>query len=316
MNVSYSVPLRNAWSRMTRMLFQPFKLNVWLVIGFAAFLSEYLSWGFPGSRTGYRGRGHGMSQETLRQGLEFLRNPLAMTLALWVLLCVLALCVLFLWISSRGKFIFLENVVRERAAIVEPWGRFKHLGNSLFRWRLGFSIVCLLLVGAMVLPFLAAIATLVDEEAFHPADLLVLVPLVLMLFPFGVVVAYTLLFLNGFVVPIMYRHDLGVLAAWKQFLDLFRQRPWPFVAFGLFFFVLAIMVGAGVFVFGIATCCVGFLLIGLPYIGSVLLLPIETTARALGPEFLSQFGPSFSVLGAQTPPPPSPAAPLPPGGPA
>jgi hypothetical protein len=246
--------------------------------------------------------------------VEFLRNPLAMTLALWVVLCVLAVGVLLLWISSRGKFVFLENVAREHAAIVEPWRRFKRLGNSLFRWRIGFSIVCLLVVGAMVLPFLATIATLVGEDAFQPADLLVLVPLAMMLFPFGVVAAYTLLCLNSFVVPIMYGHDLGVSSAWKRFLDLFRQRPWPFLAFGLFFFVLAITVGAGLVAFGMATCCVGFLLIGTPYIASVVLLPIEVTARALGPEFLSQFGPSFSVLPAATPPAPTPAGPPAPEG--
>ncbi|MFI5372044.1 MAG: hypothetical protein ACHQ52_10840 [Candidatus Eisenbacteria bacterium] len=305
MNVSYIVPLQLAWSRMVRMLFRPFRIKSWFVLGFAAFLSEYLSWGYSGSRSSYQRHGAAIPQEGLRRVVEFLRNPLAMTVVLWLLLCALAVFILFMWISSRGKFIFLENVVHEQAGIVEPWRRFKRLGNSLFAWRLGFSIVCLLLVGGMVLPFFAAIATLVAEDAFRPAHLLVLLPLVAMLVPFGIVVGYTLLFLNSFVVPMMYRHDLGALAAWRRFLDLFRQHAGSFVVFGLFAFVLTVVVGAALFAFGMSTCCIGFLLLGLPYIGSVLLLPVEITARALGPEFLAQFGPSHIVLVAYAPPDPS-----------
>ena len=302
MNLSYIVPLQKSWTRMTRMLFRPFQFRNWFVLGFAAFLSEYLSWGFSGSRSTYQRHPHVVSHELLIRAVEFLRNPLAMTLVLWILLCALAVAILFMWISSRGKFIFLENVVHEQAGIVEPWGRFKRLGNSLFAWRLGFSIVCLLLVGAMVLPFLAAIAALVSQDAFRPADLLVLLPLAAMLAPFGIVVAYTLLFLHSFVVPIMYKDGVGALAAWRRFLDLFRAHAASFIVFGLFAFALTIVVGFAVVAFGMATCCIGFFLLSLPYIGSVLLLPVELTARALGPEFLAQFGPGFVMLVEHVPP--------------
>jgi hypothetical protein len=303
MNISYIVPLQKSWARARRMLFQPFRFRNWFVLGFAAFLSEYLSWGYSGSRGSYERHPHVVTHEFLTRSVEFLRNPLAMTLVLWILLCLLAMSVLFMWISSRGKFILLENVVHEQPGIVEPWGRFKRIGNSLFVWRLGFSIVCLLIVGAMILPFLAAIAALVSQNSFHPADLLVLVPLAAMLAPFGIVVAYTLLFLNSFVVPIMYRDGLGALTAWRRFLDLFRAYPMAFIVYGLFFFVLAIVVGCAAVAFGMVTCCIGFFLLSLPYIGSVVLLPVELTARALGPEFLSQFGTAYTMMVEHVPAP-------------
>jgi hypothetical protein len=302
MNISYVVPLQKSWARMTRMLFRPFQIQSWFALGFAAFLSEYLSWGYSGSRGGYERHPQVVSHEVLARTVEFLRNPLAMTLVLWLLLCALAVVVLFMWISSRGKFIFLENVVHEQAGIVEPWSRFKRLGNSLFAWRLGFTIVCLLIVGGMILPFLAAIAALVAHNAFQPADLLVLVPLGAMLVPFAIVVAFTVLFLDSFVVPIMYKDGLGALAAWRRFLDLFRAHAGSFFIFGLFAFALTVLVGCAIVAFGMATCCIGFFLLGLPYIGSVLLLPVELTARALGPEFLAQFGPGFAMMVEHVPP--------------
>jgi hypothetical protein len=278
---------------MKRMLFRPFRIEAWLVLGFAAFLSEYLSWGFSGTRSGFHPGGGHIPTEGIQRAVAFLHNPLAMALVLWIVLAALAACVLFMWVSSRGKFIFLENVVREQAGIVEPWRRFKRLGNSLFWWRLGFFIVCLMLAGAMLLPFLATIAALASEGSFRPADLLVLLPLAMMFVPFGIVFAYIALFLDSFVVPIMYQNDLSAAAAWGRFLSLFGRAPWPFILYGLFVLVLTALVVVAVFAFGMGTCCIGFVLLGLPYVGSVLLLPLEIAARALGPEFLSQFGPEF-----------------------
>src|SRR5438093_7726365 len=316
MNVSYVVPLRSAWSRMLRMLFRPFQIEVWLVLGFGAFLSEYLSWGFPGSRFGFRPHHRAFPHEALRRAVDFLRNPFGMMLVLWIVVAALALFLLFMWISSRGKFIFLDNVARERSGIVEPWRRLKRLGNSLFRWRLAFGILCLLVFGAILLPFLASLAAIVREETFAPANLLVLLPLAMMFLPLGIVTAYVLLFLTSFVVPIMYRHDLTATAAWGRFLGLLRQEPLSFIFYGLFVLVLATGVGAAVFAVGMGTCCIGFILLGVPYVGSVLMLPLEVTARALGPEFLAQFGPDFSVVAAPSPAPPavSPAPPSPPAG--
>ena len=36
--------------------------------------------------------------------------------------------------GSRGKFVFLDDVLRGRSAIGEPWGRCGRLGDSLFWW--------------------------------------------------------------------------------------------------------------------------------------------------------------------------------------
>jgi hypothetical protein len=301
MNVSYVAPLRSSWSRMLRMLFRPSRFQAWLVLGFAAFLSEYLSWGFSGSRFSYRTRGGLIAHETLRRMVDFFHNPLGMALVLWVVLAAFAGYVLFLWISSRGKFIFLENVVRERAGIVEPWRRFRRLGNSLFWWRFGFMVACLLAIGAILLPFVGALAAVASQEEFRFAHLAMLLPLATLALPFGIFFAYVLLFLNSFVVPIMYKNDVSATAAWGLFLGLLRRVPGAFLLYGLFVLVLLIAVGIVVFAIGLGTCCIGFVLLGLPYVGSVLLLPVEITGRALGPEFLSQFGPEFALFSAPEP---------------
>jgi hypothetical protein len=40
MSVQYVPPLLRAWARAKRMLFSPFRLQTWFVLGFASFLSD------------------------------------------------------------------------------------------------------------------------------------------------------------------------------------------------------------------------------------------------------------------------------------
>lgn len=323
MNVSYVEPLRLAWSRMTRMLFRAIRAGFWFKLGFAAFLSEYLSWGIGRGRLGGHVRPDstpGVIPADVFGGIiDFLSNPFVTALVIWIAICGLAAYVLITWISSRGRFIFLDNVAHERAAIIEPWRRYGRIGNSLFVWRLVFNTIVLMIVGVIVAPFLAAIAALIHADSFRPTDLFVLLPLPFMLLPVGIVAGYVHLCRISFIEPIMYRDDSGVLVAWKRFLALFARRPLPFLVYGLYSLGLLIVAFAMVFAFGIGTLTIGFFLLATPYIGSVVLLPLEVTARALGPEFLAQFGSEYVTLGVPmapvTPPAAAPtSAPTPSGG--
>ena len=59
----------------------------------------------------------------------------------------------------------------------------------------------------------------------------------------------------------------------------------------LYIFFIIVVVLTGVF-----TCCCGFLLVALPYIGSVVTLPIFYTFRAYSLEFFEQFGPDYKIF--------------------
>jgi DNA ligase D-like protein (predicted 3'-phosphoesterase) len=115
-----------------------------------------------------------------------------------------------------------------------------------------------------------------------------------------IAVAYLALFLESFVVPIMYRHNLTVIPAWKAFLPWLSAETVSFVLYGLFVLLLTVGAMLGIGVIGFATCCVGFFFLMLPYVGTVLLLPLLVTYRYLSLEFLAQFHPSLSVF--PTPP--------------
>jgi len=292
---------------MERMLFHPFRFEFWLVLGFAAFLSEFLSGGV-GSQYTWHGRGGGVPREIARRVRDLFQDPAVS--AFVVVSCVLALIlvVALQWVSARGKFVFLDDVVHGRSAIVEPWKRFAREGDSLFIWMLLFWLACLLAAALVALPFLAVLRSVWMGGEFRWTGVASLFGLLFMSIPVVIAAAYTVLFLNHFIVPIMYRHRLTTTEAWRRFLPLLRAQPAGFIVYGLLMILLWIAVAAAVMIVGVSTCCVGLLVFTLPYVGEVVLLPVLVTFRAFGPEFLAQLGPDHDVFAATAEIPQSPGA--------
>ena len=312
MNASCLASLQRAWERTRRLLFLPFRLETWLVLGFAAFLSEWLSGGWGGSGARSTFHRHHVSEVGPRLRHLFLDTfwgPLLIALAVVAIIA----WVVCQWLSARGKFVLLDGVVQERARIAEPWSRYARQGNSLFFWRIGFYLVSGVLAGGVLLGTAGAAVLgwlgFRSPVALAPPILAGLAMFVLI----ALVGAFILLLLDAFVVPLMYRHGLTTSQAWGRFLPLFRENLGGFVRFALFCLAIAIVLGIAVMAVGFATCCVGFLVLALPYVGQVVLLPVYVVLRAFGPEFLAQFGPEFDVLtrpaAGEAPSPVPPAAP-------
>jgi hypothetical protein len=89
--------------------------------------------------------------------------------------------------------------------------------------------------------------------------------------------------------------------AWREFGALLRGRLGHFVVYLLFRVLLAIVISALVLTVVLVTCCIAGCLLAIPYLGTVLLLPILVFERAYSVHFLAQFGPSFNVFSAAAP---------------
>jgi hypothetical protein len=296
--IEFIRPLAAAIERMKVGLFRPFRVEVWFVVGFSAWLAwlgQHGSYGSGGKWDLDELDGVPGPQFLLRGWLERIRDFLdhwqvilgMVTLAGMILVVVVAL----VWISSRAKFIFLENVTKKHALFVDPWSRASAAGWSLFWWRLVYAAILLAFFGTLVAMWWVRAA--VPFLHGDPITLGSLVWLTLLAFPIAIVCAFVGCFLEHFVVPIMARHGLSATAAWGRFLGLFRENPIPFVVYGLFLIPLWIFVFIACGIVGLLTCCLGWILMALPYIGMVVLLPVYYAYRALGPEFLAQFGPEW-----------------------
>ena len=300
MPIAYIEPLSRAWERMKQALFKPFDFGKWFTIGFTAFLANLLENGGNGGGSNWKKEhaNFGDILEAPYQAWDWLLGHAGwMILILFGGAVALAIFILLVWLSSRGKFMFLDNVAKNQSLVSRPWREFKKHGHSLFLWRLVFGIICL----TLIFTFLGYVWKTTykmywygDAEHF---PLLFLIQMGLLFLFFILAFAYIGMLLNDFVVPVMYKHNLTATEAWNRFLPLHWRHFTYFLLYGLFILVLHLAVVALVVMAGLFTCCFGFLLLAIPYIGSVVTLPISYTFRAFSLEFLAQYGEEYNVSG-------------------
>ena len=298
-------PFGEAFDLMKKILFQPFELKKWLVIGFAAWLANLGAGGggignfnYPDNRR--------EGAEKFNEAIGQIPQPVLIT-GICVLICVvLLLIVLFAWLRARGRFIFVDCVVRNRAAIVEPWKEFRADGNSFFL----FSLLAVLVVIAVIV--IAGLVLIVPFIPWHgQAQPGVAFSIGFSLFVFvAVCLAFVWALVSQLMIPIMYRQRCPARLAFAQVVDLVSSHPGPILLYVLFLLLLtvaAVMISCAV---TCATCCIA----AIPYVGTVILLPIPVTLGAFSLLFLQQFGPDYDVWTGLMPPEISPGS-LPPPAP-
>lgn len=299
MDISYSRPLSLAYRRMKKALFQPFDISKWFRVGFTAWLA-----GLTDCQGGSGNSSNNFNQHDLSEFFNFpetawnwiIEHPVWSNLIILGFVLLFIIITLIIWLSSRGKFMFLHNVANDTQDISKPWHEYKKEGNSLFLFEFFYEwVVFAVFVLILVYSFLGA-KELYFGDYTNIAIFWAVAKMILFLILYFLTFGYISLFLKDFVVPIMYKHRMGVLQAWRRFSQLFFRRFLHFVFYGLFIFVLGIAVAIIVIFFALLTCCIGLFLLIIPVIGAILLLPISYTFRAFSIEFLAQFGAYYSVF--------------------
>lgn len=293
--ITYTGSLGRGWRRMRRILFSPFDVSKWFVLGFTAWLAYLADWKGPGGNGGSKARGRFDSWDEFGSCVgRWTDNWFGGGVALLVVLCVIfaaiLLFILFLWLSSRGHFLFLDNLVHDRARVKDPWSRFGRLGDSLFAWRLVYTLVCLLAIGPLVALVALSAAPFAVESLPIEVGVIGLVVSGLTAGLFLLAAVYVDFFLLHFVVPLMYRHEITTMEGWRRLMPLLKERFFDFFLYSLFYLLLNVALFGLIMIFGAMTCCIGFLLLAIPYLGAVILLPATVVLRGMDLEFLAQFG--------------------------
>ncbi|GGL27709.1 hypothetical protein GCM10009037_09100 [Halarchaeum grantii] len=231
----------------------------WLKLALVAVLTGGVSSGFSGSGNVNTGDVGTVPDAGLPHGS--LGDVLAtVPLWAWALLGVaLLLGVAFAVIGAALEFTFVDALVTGdvelRATLADHWGQ----GLRLFAFRF--------LLGTLVLGVFAL--------AIAPVLLgLPVGALFLLLLPVGVIlalcVAVVLGFTRAFVVPIMYREGVGVLAGWRHFWGVLRAHPKEYGVFFVANLVLTLVGGVAVaivlFIALVPVVLVLGLVFGLPFV--------------------------------------------------
>lgn len=314
-------PLSQALELMKQILFRPFDIEKWLVIGFAAFLAHFGGGGFRVNFPTNWNRGHWRAHTWQSQtGMGWHEIPDWAWLAIIIGVPILiGIGLVLAWVGARGRFIFTDCIVRNRGAIVEPWYEYRSEGNSLFLFSLvvAIALIAITLLGIAPLVLPALLHRSIENVTFT-IGLIFWIALI-------VVIALTWSLISQLMVPVMYRQRCRAWTAFQTVVALISEHAASFILYIIFLVAVSISLAILILLVGCLTCCIGACLFALPYIGTVILLPVEITLYGYTLLFLRQFGPEYDVWAgvtqvaapsAATAPPVAPVIPAAPAAPA
>jgi len=294
MGLSVTDPIERAIDRTKLVLFQPFRAGKWFTLGFCAFLAHL------GNMGGFNSLQNFGKRQEFGESLKSVADPVhtwvLAHLALAIVGGILALLVglLLAWLKARGQFMLLSGVARDRGEVAAPWREFASAANRLFGFNLVLGITALL--GIALLAGLGIAIALPDirAEEFGRRALLGLLTGLPLLLIFLLALGVISVLLHDFVLPIMYLRRQGVLEAWGTVRrEVLSGRTGTLVLYFLMKIVLGIAIGILVLMGTCLTCCCA----ALPYIGSVILLPVFVFHRSYSLCFLEQLGDGWSFFG-------------------
>jgi hypothetical protein len=293
--VSVIEPISPAFEKVKTILFSPFDLRKWFVIGFCAWLA-YLG--------KVRESGLINTYEKLVQAKEYIHENLAwiITVAVAASVLIIVLWLVFIWLSSRGRFIFLHCVAENKAEVTVPWTKFQQHANSLFLFRIVLGLIGFAAIGLPLLLAGGIIAIMIVGNIPDVAGVFGILMIVLVIIAIAIVFTVIGKFTTDFVVPIMFLRTTSCVAGWREFLTLLSVNKARFALYILFQIVIALVIFSIIsmgFYIGLCFCCVSFLLF-VPYIRTVILLPVLVFKRAYSLLYLGQFGPEFDVFRPET----------------
>jgi len=294
--VSVIDPIGKAIDRVKEVLFNPFDVGRWFIIGFCAWLAMLGQGGVGGGGGGFNPGGGGPSSAEVKAWfLEHL--PLIISIGLGLFVLGIVIGIVFLWLSSRGKFMFLHCVALNKAEVKAPWHKFRDQGNNLFVFRLVVGIIGFICV-AVPLGVIALLIILLVRKSAYAVGILVggIILLVLMVIAIGIVFGLVGKFTKDFVVPVMYLRRCRCLDAWGEFWHLLGANQGRFTLYILFQIIISMAVGTIVMGLACVTCCCAACIFAIPYIGTVALLPIFVFKRSYSLYYLAQYGGQYDVF--------------------
>ena len=214
--------------------------------------------------------------------------------------CIIALSLLFYWLGSRGQFMLLDNIVRNRGAVGIPWTFYEPQANRVFVFYLVTMVAGIALMVMLVAPISLIVVFSVHGQGWPSTGPIVALVTLGALYLVTLIAFFIALFLfREWTIPLMFRNGWDVKTALRETWKLIRENAGSTTVFILLRIALFIAMIVISNIMCLLTCCCGE---RLPYIGTVLLLPAVIYLRCFSLDVLAQFGPQYDVFTVDLPP--------------
>jgi hypothetical protein len=238
---------------MKLQLFRPFRIGQWTRLAFVGLLAGELSSGNScnfGSHSGASSHGQGWPGGHIDPALII---PVAILFALIVPVVLL----IFLYISSRMRFVLFDSIVAKKSSVRQMWRARSGPAFYLFVWQIVFFLIAFIGFGLIIgIPALFAFANgWFKQPKEHLAPLVLAGVIVFFVFLAWMFLAAVVhVFTKDFVVPQMALENISAFEGWSRLLKMLAPEKGRYVIYALLKVALAI--GAAIAV-GIA----GFILL-------------------------------------------------------
>ncbi|MDY5695551.1 MAG: hypothetical protein SPK75_04150 [Victivallales bacterium] len=268
-----------AWRKMKERLW-PFNWSTWLVLSLGFWLAQLGEGGASLSMPFNPGDGGDVAGR-LTTGVQSAADAIGTTVAMFLLILLsvvflfsLVIGLILLWVRSRARFVTLDMMLRgvEADSFGARWTRFARQGNSYFLTQI-LLFVFLLFLGFAFVAFMgfAAAMSLGENRGAFSAGLLIGAGIV---FGFFCILAWIYLHLyQDYGAVLMYRSGCSGSEAIQALNRALFSKPGVFVRYLLGLFVIVMLVSLAVGVFSCLTCCMGAMLLAIPFVGTIVLLP-------------------------------------------
>jgi len=287
-----------AFARMTALLFRPFDPVRWFSIGFCAWLAYLGTQSTVNLQQLGETSAGGFKQQVDRMidVLQLLpEQPVKLAWTGFAILLGLLFALWMCWVRSRGDFMFLHRWYKPDTPVHAFWMASRSSGWALFGWRvLFFLVAAALFVLHAAIAYTHVLKPYLDAgRIWQPALLPPVTGCVTSLALLLIAVRLVAYLTQAFVVPLMYWSGCGVASAWRMVLALVNRHPFALTGYLLCGMACWSAAMFAVLVFGLVTCCIGFIPLVLPYLNAVLLLPVTFFFRGYAVCFLSQWRPDL-----------------------
>jgi len=226
------------------MLFRPFRFRTWIKVGFIAWLAGVGAAGNYNYQGGSLPNGQTPGMHDIEGTIRnFLHEhwPLVLAIAVFVFLIWLV----FLYLSSRFRFILLDSVLWRDPQIGRGWQNYRQQGSRYFGFMVAFGLLSVLVLGLMIgVPLWRAYKSgaFSSGDAF-PEFLRILIPMILGLVAFFIVAAIVSSLATDFVTPLMAIDNMTIGQSWRALRELAAAEPGAFAGYLGMKLVLSIAAG-------------------------------------------------------------------------
>ncbi len=243
--------VRTASQHTMDQLFKPFRLGQWTRLAVTGLLAGELSTsGGIGFRFPSIPRNSSGAENFLAQSIASPRGLLLAVLPFLVLLGI-GLLILFIYISSRMRFVLFDSVVAKECHIRRFWNQRREPGFRYFLWNLAFIFA---MIGGFV-TLAGACVGIVFGFGWQRNPREHLIPLIiggiivaLIFIAFLVLVVVIAVLTKDFVVPQMALEDISAVQGWQRLWSMLKTEKTGYAGYiGLKILLsIAAMVGLGI----------------------------------------------------------------------